>query len=230
MDALMMMMKYNVDLVFCIDATGSMRPVLDAVKENALHFYNDVMESMEKKHKSVNNLRVRIVMFRDYYADGDNAMLTTDFFTLPDETREFEEAIRSIEPYGGGDEPEDGLEALAYAIRSDWTNEGIKNRSVIVVWTDASTHPIGFASADPNYPRNMARSFSELTEWWGDEQIESPYIRNNAKRLILFAPDKPYWADISNSWNNVLHYPSKAGKGLEEFTYMEIINAISNSI
>ncbi len=224
------MMKYNVDLAFCIDATGSMGPVIDRVKKNALNFYKDVMDSMEEKHKSINTLRVRIIMFRDYYADHDNAMMTTDFFTLPEEADLFREAIDSIEPSGGGDEPEDGLEALGYAIRSDWSNEGIKNRSVIVVWTDASTHPIGYASDEPNYPRGMARSFSELTEWWGDEQIESPYIKDNAKRLILFAPAKPYWTDISRSWNRVLHYPSKAGKGLEEVTYMEIINAISNSI
>ena len=224
------MMKYNVDLVFCIDATGSMKPLLDTVKENALHFYRDVMTSMEEKHKSINTFRVRIVMFRDYCADHDQAMLTTDFFNLPDETKEFEEAIRSIDPCGGGDEPEDGLEALGYAIRSPWNNEGIKNRSVIVVWTDASTHPIGYAAGEPEYPRNMARDFSELTEWRGDEQIESPFIKNNAKRLILFAPDKPYWSDISDSWNQVIHCPSKAGGGLEEYAYKEIINTISNSI
>ena len=31
-------LTYNVDIVFCIDATGSMDNVINIVKENALHF------------------------------------------------------------------------------------------------------------------------------------------------------------------------------------------------
>ena len=224
------MMSYNVDLVFCIDATGSMKPVIETVKNNALNFYRDVRAAMEEKQKSINTMRVRVVMYRDYIADHENAMMTTRFFTLPDEERLFEKAVNSITAFGGGDEPEDALEALGYAIRSDWNTGGIKTRSIIVVYTDASAHPIGYAADEPDYPRGMAKSFSELTEWWGDEQIESPYIKNNAKRLILFAPEKPYWTDIVNSWNNVIHYPSAAGQGLQEYTYYEIIDAIYNSI
>ena len=43
--------KYEVDLVFCIDATMSMYPILDTVKENALDFYQDFTEAMKKKGK-----------------------------------------------------------------------------------------------------------------------------------------------------------------------------------
>ena len=46
-------MKYNVDMVFCIDATGSMSPVIDTVKQNALHFYDDVIKVMNEKQKSI---------------------------------------------------------------------------------------------------------------------------------------------------------------------------------
>ena len=41
------LMAYEVDLVFCIDATGSMDPILDTVKSNALNFYQDFMGVME---------------------------------------------------------------------------------------------------------------------------------------------------------------------------------------
>lgn len=34
---------YNVDMVFCIDATGSMGGVIDMVKRNAVSFYGDLM-------------------------------------------------------------------------------------------------------------------------------------------------------------------------------------------
>ncbi|MEG0901843.1 MAG: VWA domain-containing protein, partial [Clostridia bacterium] len=62
-------LTYHVDMVFCIDATGSMRHVLDFVKQNALNLYRDVVAEMEKKHKVINQLRVRVIAFRDYLAD-----------------------------------------------------------------------------------------------------------------------------------------------------------------
>ena len=105
----------------------------------------------------------------------------------------------------------------------------MKRRQIIVVWTDASTHELGYARACANYPSNMAKDFDELTEWWGDEQMHG-YMDQYAKRLLLFAPEANYWTDISSSWDNVIHFPSQAGNGLGEVRYEEIIDTISNSI
>ena len=58
-------MNYNVDMVFCIDTTGSMYPVLNMVKQNALNFYNDVTKVMTEKGKKIHQLRVRVVAYRD---------------------------------------------------------------------------------------------------------------------------------------------------------------------
>lgn len=222
-------MEYNVDMVFCIDVTASMGDLLDKVKERALHFYEDVMKKMEEKNKSIQNMRIRVIAFRDYLADAELAMMATQFFRLPEQAEEFKEAISSLEPLGGGDIPEDGLEALAYAIKSGWNKEGDKRRSIIVLWTDASTHEIGYAKKSAYYPKGMPQTFSELTAWWGDVQIPSPYIENAGKRLVLFAPKEPYWEQISATWNNVIHYPAKAGDGIKEYTYSQILDAISNS-
>ena len=71
--------------------------------------------------------------------------------------------------FGGGDDPEDGLEALAYAIRSKWNTEGLKKRQLIVVWSDAPAHELGFGKSAENYPKKMAKDFNELTQWWGDK-------------------------------------------------------------
>ena len=178
-------LNYNVDLVFVIDSTGSMSNLIDQVKSNALNFYPDLIKVMEAKKKHINSLRIRVVAYRDYMADGADAMLTTDFFQLPDEAEDFRDTVNSIEAQGGGDEPEDGLEAVAFAMRSKWNNEsGTKKRQIIVVWSDASTHDIGFAKSSEFYPREMAKDFSELTRWWGDKQQGSGYMDFNAKRLI----------------------------------------------
>lgn len=220
---------YNVDMVFCIDCTGSMGNIIDIVKKNALNFYRDVTNAMEKKHKHISQLRVRVVAFRDYIADKENAMMVTNFFKLPQEEAEFEKCVKSLKADGGGDDPEDGLEALAYAIKSKWDTEGMKKRQVIVVWTDAATHPLGFGKSSGFYPNGMAQDIKELSSWWGGVQ-SSGFVDNNAKRLLLFAPDAPDWNVISQNWDNVLHFPSEAGKGLANLDYEEIINVISNSI
>lgn len=223
-------MTYNVDMVFCIDCTGSMDNIIEMVKNNALNFYQDVTDVMEKKHKHITQLRVRVVAFRDYKADGENAMMVTEFFKLPQEAEEFEKCVRSLKAEGGGDDPENGLEALAYAIKSKWDTEGMKKRHVIVVWTDAPTHYLGHGSDCANYPKNMAKDIKELSEWWGGEGQQNGVMDDNAKRLVLYAPDAPDWNVIAKNWNNVLWFPSEAGKGLESLDYSEIIETIANSV
>lgn len=224
-------MDYTVDMVFCIDATGSMenttgtqKCIINMVKENALSFYDDFSKLMGAKSKRVRQLRIRIVAFRDYVEDGEDAMLVTDFFLLPQQTKEFEDCINSISAFGGGDIPEDGLEALAYAIRSDWTQEGAKKRQVIVVWTDAGTHELGFGKRSKHYPKGMPENMAQLGEWWDE------YMHPNYKRLLIFAPDQPGWNYIADKWDNVIHFPSVAGNGLAERSYEDILNVLVNSI
>lgn len=223
-------MDYTVDMVFCIDATGSMEDtsgsqmkIINMVKQNALSFYADFNRKMAEKSKQVRQLRVRIVAFRDYLADGENAMLVTDFFQLPQQAADFEACINSITAEGGGDIPEDGLEALAYAIKSKWTTEGAKKRQVIVLWTDAPAHDLGYGARSSYYPNGMPRSLSELNDWWDE-------LSFNAKRLVLFAPDSDQWSYISQNWDNTVHVPSAAGNGLAEQSYSEILSVIANSV
>lgn len=221
---------YTVDMVFCIDATGSMesfdggqKRIINMVKENALNFYADLMRKMDEKHKRISQLRVRVIAFRDYLADGAEAMLVTDFFRLPEQAAAFESCINSISAMGGGDIPEDGLEALAYAIKSKWGVEGTDQRRVIVVWTDASTHELGYGAKAKNYPKGMPANLSELGDWWDE-------LPSKSKRLVLYAPDEPGWSHISANWDNVVHYPSVAGNGLAECDYSDILDVLAQSI
>jgi hypothetical protein len=46
---------------FCVDVTGSMTPILDEVKANALRFYSDVQANLTTKGKTIDELRVRVV-------------------------------------------------------------------------------------------------------------------------------------------------------------------------
>ena len=221
--------KYNVDMVFCIDITGSMDNIIDIVRDNALNLYQDVQKFMEKKDRHVDVLRVRIIAYRDYLADNDEAMFTTNFFTLPQDAENLKTCVSCLVAKGGGDDPEDGLEALAYAIKSKWNMDGDKKRHVIVLWTDDDTHDLGFGKTSKNYPKGMASDIRELTAWWGHTKGPG-YMDQNAKRFILFAPDMSGWRQVTDNWDKVLHYPSNVKEGLKEVDYSKIISVIAQTI
>ena len=223
-------LNYNVDIVFCIDATMSMYKLLDKVKANALNFHRDLTVIMESKGKKVNQLRARVVAFRDYVYDKEKAMLVTDFFNLPQQSLDFANCIKSIVPEGGGDDPEDSLEALAYAIRSDWnTQQDAMNRQVIVLWTDAEPHELGFGRKSEFYPNGMPETINGLSAWWGAPGVPG-YMDERGKRLLVYAPECPSWNLITQSWNNSLFYPSVAGDGLNEHEYQAIVHAVAESV
>ena len=46
-------LSYAVDIVFCVDVTGSMTPILDQVKANALRFFGDVQSNLTAKGKTI---------------------------------------------------------------------------------------------------------------------------------------------------------------------------------
>lgn len=127
---------YNVDIVMCIDATGSMAPIIDEVKSNAISFYQKYIEEMEVNDMDVAQLRIKVIAFRDYACD-DEPMTESQFFTLPDQNEEFRVFLNNIEAKGGGDFPENAFEAIATALKSDWVTEGPRRRHIIVVFTDA---------------------------------------------------------------------------------------------
>lgn len=219
--------SYAVDIVFCIDVTGSMDPILDAVKANALGFYDDVQTNLTAKGKNVAELRVRVVAFRDLVADGAAAIEESPFYGLPDDRARFSEFVGGLVAEGGGDAPESGLEAVALAIASPWTRNGDRRRQVIVVWSDQPAHALDPATVPADLRSRIPADFSALTDAWEDEQ---GVMGSSTKRLILFAPDGPGWSDISAEWENVVHNPSTAGGGLSDVDYGTIIDSIGNSV
>jgi hypothetical protein len=220
-------LSYAVDIVFCIDVTGSMTPIIDQVKANALRFYDDVQSNLTEKGKNVDQLRVRVLAFRDFAADGGAALQESPFYPLPEDRAGFSDFVSGLMAEGGGDAPESGLEAVALAISSPWATTGDRRRQVIVVWTDQPAQPLDPSVLPADLSARIPADFSALTDLWENEQ--GP-MGSSSKRLILFAPDGPGWSDISGVWENVVHHPSQAGGGLSEVDYGTIIDSIGNSV
>lgn len=221
--------SYAVDLVMCIDCTDSMAPAIERVKGMALDFHDDLTATMEEltPPKVVDQLRVKVVAFRDVRVDED-AFQVSDFFDLPAQRGDFEAFVKKLEHRGGGDEPESGLEALAEAMHSDWETGHGKRRHVVVLFTDASAHELGTREIGTSGFR-MPASLGALAELWGDEVVQG-IMEYQAKRLLLIAPPVHPWTAISDSWENVIHLATKAGRGLEETHKSTILQQIAGSV
>lgn len=224
-------LTYAVDLALCIDCTGSMRQTLTSVKDAAKDFHNLLLDKMHEKGKVVTALRVRIVAFRDLFAD-DPAFEVSQFFNLPAETPEFEAFLAPLKAKGGGgDGPESAFEALSIAICSDWSRNADRLRHVVVMWTDAAPHPLERGAeqmAQSEFSEVLARDINTMTDWW--ESPQSIKIQHSARRLVLFAPNKGPWSDVIDEWSSVVHFPSEAGRGLRDFELEQIIDALASSI
>lgn len=223
--------QYNLDLVFCIDVTGSMTPVIDLVKEKVRKFPHDLKDALAVKDKLINTFRIRVIAFRDCGNDSDS-LIASEFFTVEPSTdlAKFESFVSGLSASGGGDEPESALEALGIAQASDWTHEGDKQRHVIVMFTDASAHKLEERVGEiPSAFRDqIPASLDELTDRWDGNQAVR--LKKLARRLVIFGPDAYPWNVIGDAWGQTVWLPSQAGKGLEDVEYKTILDTLQNSI
>ena len=218
----------DIELVFVIDATGSMGPFLDKAKAAALNFMNGLEVSLKENKRKVRNVSARVIAYRDYYCD-DEPMRASRFFDLRDaeDTREFSNFINSIEPMGGGDEPESALEALHEAFNSPWSKApATKRRQIVILITDASAHKLDDPkrySSEPEdhptpYPSGMPETLEDLQGEWHNAQI----INQNAKRLGLFTPNSDPWTAIG-SWQQATGSPMLTTQGGGDEVEMKVI-------
>ena len=224
---------YCVDIAMLIDATESMGPIIDVVKANVLDFCKKFHEAMEVNGQNVDELRVKVIPFRDYQYDGAKAMDDSGFFSLPEQNEAFESYVKGIVAEGGGDEPENALEALSLAMRSDWTTNGSRRRHVILVFTDAPAVPLKDEKrvASPYYPPNMPADLKELEDMWDGRKQGDGMPEYRSARLVVFAPNVEPWTSIQ-MWDHAWVAFSEAGTRLDDvdmnMAIMLLITGIHN--
>ncbi len=226
------------DLVYCIDLTGSMAPIIRKVKQTARTLHQELQKKMrENYNREIIQLRIKVIGFRDIYVDGSLAFEESRFFNLPAETDEFQDFVDKLEAKGGGDIPESSLEAIAKAMQVDWCrtiDDSIRKRHVIVLFTDASAHPLekAFSYTGTNYPANMPDSYSSLVDMWFNQNSEIPVtIDQTAKRIAIFAPEglEP-WGNLSEDFNVSYFQPIDPNNGGVDITTKEIIIMLSETL
>lgn len=196
----------TVDVVMCIDVTGSMSGIINTVKSNAIGFYDSFNRCCVEEGIQLASLNTQVIAFRDKNKDS-NWLQTSSTFSLPDQQTSFKSFVNGLYADGGGDTPESGLEALQAAFsKTDWGNDDGYHRQVVILWTDAP-YLIG------SYSRV---SLSALHSQWNSMP--------SGRRLILFAP---YGTDGSNSgswgdldgWTNLIH-ETNLSSGFYNFEYI----------
>ncbi|MBQ2070296.1 MAG: VWA domain-containing protein [Bacilli bacterium] len=219
----------DVDIVFVIDATASMTPIMDSVKAGAKRFRTDLEAKIEELGGSIGRLRVRLITFRDFGVDA-NPLDASDFFELPDDQDIFEEKLNSITPSGGGDLPEDGFEALYTAFQSDFT-QGNRDRQVIVLFTDADATPMGAHKDAAGYPADMG-NISDLVDMWSCNVQGGPPSKlvKKTRRLVVFAPADTAYSELVTTMEQTHFEPVEPGKGLEGISFDVIVKIVASSI
>ena len=230
--------KYTqgLDLVFCIDCTSTMAPLLNTLSNNINRLYEDISRSLEAENGTI-HLRVRLILFRSYLADGIYSMTPTDFYTLPIQSESFTMMVRSIRAagghktdneYNGGREPNDALESIAYALKSNWADNLPENHRIVIVMTDNRAQPIGFNMASTYYPTGMPGNLEELEKQWNHETESG--LKHRKQQMILMTPDVYPWTRIKEDWKHVIFHECTLQQGLKELDYSDIIKEIATAV
>ena len=207
---------YDLDFVMCIDGTGSMAPYMSGVKNTIKLFLREVVNVFEEAGRPAKKVRVKGIVFRDFAVHGKKAVEQTKFFVFPEEADAFIAFLDGIE--AKGESPllgANGLEAIAFAIKSDWTAEAEYRRLFTCVFTDTYAYPLQKRANCSGYPEGMPADLGELGRWWHCG-IESSKAYHPWKGLLyVFAPNTEPWTDLV-PWDRYWHTPSIAGADLSE--------------
>ena len=237
---------YSVDLVLCIDGTVSMRPFINEVKNRAKKVYELLSNAMMETNRQLNDEspRVKVIVFRDYADTKTEPMEESRFFNVRNESElnAFCQYVDNIQSAGGGDLPENALEAIFTAMKSEWTPTGGScRRQGIIVFTD--TVALEFKQPgrvdNPRYPAGMPDNIEEMAQIWkyGSQELV-PYFDPECARLIVYAPENQgrefksktvAWEDIA-TWPHFFPMPVQANYGCNDTDLKEAIGTFVGSL
>ena len=138
------------DVLFMVDATGSMGEYIFAAKSET----KNISEDLRKEYPDM-NFKYGYIFYRDPIDSEEDKHEIID---LTDNVNSLPNKIKNIKAYGGGDEPEDWVGAFKLVNEKiSWRN-GIR---MIIHLADAGAHGKLF-SVDYTYPQEESKLVNEL--------------------------------------------------------------------
>src|ERR1700674_4494039 len=208
-----------VDIVFVMDVTESMQPYIDAVKQNIIQFAQDLAANNR-------DYRLGLVTFEDYVVSKYPDCNCEYRNTMTSDVQKFIGWVGALHAGGGGDIPEDQLDALAYASSFPFRPEA---QGIVIIVTDAPPHHDGDGSAytqhDQAFWDHHERGV-QVTDQTGDKV--AALMQKNGVTLYAVAPPPfiaPEYAEIVQSTHGKLY-----NIVTEEGRFSELVPEIGHSI
>lgn len=195
------------DIVFLIDATGSMECCIKGLKENLNAFFTVLTNASANNGYAINDWRAKVVGFRDIEWNEAPWLENNSFVRDVDQLRS---QLAHLKTGNGVDWPESLLDALYFVIQMGETEQGSEDPEkwrktkeaarVVVVFTDAEYKPV------------MRVKGAE----GGTVEDVVNCINGQKIKLFLFAPDEPCYEELSRA--NSVEFQPVSGSGLDEVT------------
>ena len=223
-------MASSADIVFLIDATASMNPVIQGLKNNLKTFFKEITTPSGQNAAPIRDWRAKVVAFRDATADKvwfEDMAFTDDVSTL-------ENALDNVNDTGGGDMPESLLDAI-YTI-AQMPETGAQGSPEADKWRYVySTARFVIAITDAAYKDPMTATAPVNCAGMGVDEVITA-VENAKIRLVLIHPkttgdDHGNNIDITGDYEaltnarNAMDMPTVDGSGneipLNEFAQSE---------
>ena len=184
------------DLVILVDATGSMRPCIDSIKNSLMAF---IREMTTGGQSPIANWRGRVIGFRDHLTDGDQWIVDNPF--VSNDSEALLAQVNSVKTkLGGGDGPESLLEALEMILSwrvsekgrdanpNEWRATSDAKR-IVLLFTDAGYHESNLVQS-PNTPSQVGAIVTRLNQM----KIELVYVSPDTEQYDYFeSADRSFW-------------------------------------
>lgn len=208
-----------VDIVFVMDVTESMQPYVDAVKQNIISFAQDMAANNR-------DYRLGLVTFEDYVISKYPDCNCPYRNTMTSNVHQFIDWISGLHAGGGGDIPEDQLDALAYAASFPFRPEA---EGIIILVTDAPAHHGGdgsqYTQHDQGYHDHHPGN-TEVTDLTGEST--AALLKKNGLTLYAVVPP-PF---IAPEYQKIVDATHGRSYNIitEEGHFAELVRQIGHSI
>jgi hypothetical protein len=206
------------DVVFLIDVSGSMAPIIDALRKNIEAFVDSLSSGTSNNAAPVRDWRGKVVGYRDIEAAQTEGIEWLEEHPFVRDTAALKAQLASLRAQGGGDEPESLLDALYKVATMEATPKGAQSEDankwryrsdaarVVVVFTDAS----------------FKETMSIPEAKGGALQDVANVVMANRIILSLFAPNFEGYDRLSqidkSEWEVVEYEGLNAQEALQKFT------------